>query len=78
MPRTGGRHHAEHSRRTIQSAMKAVKITVGDGAETIRIEPTHHGIVLMNGSKWSQVLTREEAWQLAEAIDAVATSADEG
>ncbi len=35
------------------------------------------GITLTNGTKWSQALTREEAWQLAEAIDAVATEASE-
>ena len=57
--------------------MKAVEVTVADGAETIRVEPSRDGMTLRNGAKWSQALTRKEAWQLAEAIDAVATSADE-
>ena len=57
--------------------MKAVDVSVADGAETIRVEPSRRGITLTNGSKWSQALTREEAWQLAEAIDAVATSTSE-
>ena len=56
--------------------MKVVEVTVA-GGESIRVESSRHGITLANGSKWSQALTREEAWQLAEAIDAVATSAPE-
>ena len=55
--------------------MKAVEVTVADGAEIIRIEADRAGITLTNGTRWRQALTREEAWQLAEAIDAVATSA---
>ena len=55
--------------------MTSVEVTVADGSETIRIEPSRRGITLRNGSKWNQVLTREEAWRLAEAIDAVATKA---
>ncbi len=55
--------------------MKAVEVTVGGGAETIRVQADRAGITLTNGSKWSQTLTREEAWRLAEAIDAVATRA---
>ena len=45
------------------------------GGETIRVEPSRRGITLTNGDRWQQRLTREEAWRLAEAIDAVATSA---
>ena len=55
--------------------MKAVEITVGGGAETIRVEADRAAITLTNGSKWSQMLTREEAWRLAEAIDRIATTA---
>ncbi len=56
--------------------MTPMEVTVA-GGESIRVESSRHGITLTNGSKWSQALTREEAWQLAEAIDAVATSAPE-
>ena len=55
--------------------MTPVEVTVAGGAETIRVEPSPRGIMLTNGAKWSQALTRKEAWQLAEAIDAVATKA---
>ena len=57
--------------------MTPVEVTVAGGAETIRVERTRSGITLTNSSRWSQALTREEAWRLAEAIDAVATSAPE-
>ena len=57
--------------------MKALEVTVAGGPETIRVERSRRGITLTNGNKWSQTLTREEAWQLAEAIDAVATSTSE-
>ena len=57
--------------------MKVVEVTVSGGAETIHVEPSRDGITLTNGTRWIQVLTREEAWRLAEAIDAVATAADE-
>ena len=57
--------------------MKTVEVTVGGGAETIRVQADRAGITLTNGTRWRQALTREEAWQLAEAIDAVATSAGE-
>ena len=55
--------------------MTPVEVTVAGGAETIRVEPSPRGIMLTNGGRWSQALTREEAWRLAEAIDAVATKA---
>ena len=55
--------------------MKTVEVTVGGGAETIRVQADRAGITLTNGTRWRQALTREEAWQLAEVIDAVATSA---
>ena len=50
--------------------MTPVEVRIASGAETIRVEPSRRGITLTNGSRWSQVLTREEAWQLAEALDA--------
>lgn len=33
------------------------------------------GLLLSNGARWRQSQMREEAWRLAEAIDAVATGA---
>ncbi len=75
MPPDARRHHAADYDRTIQHPMKAVEVTVADGAETIRVEPSSRGITLTNRGKWTQALTGEEAWQLAEAIDAVSTRA---
>ncbi len=45
------------------------------GAEAIRVEATTDGLLLTNGDRWRQPLTREEAWRLAEAIDELATRA---
>ena len=75
MPQQRKRHDAANSHRTNRHLMKAVEVTVADGAETIRVAPSRRGITLTNGSRWSQTLTREEAWRLAEAIGAVATGA---
>ena len=47
------------------------------GAETIRVEVTPGALLLSNGSRWRQPLTREEAWRLAEVLDALATRAAE-
>lgn len=49
-------------------------LPVGKQGEVIRVEARGTEIHLANGSRWAQRLTREEAWRLAEAIDAVATS----
>ncbi len=52
-----------------------LEVSIADGAESIRVEVDRLGLVLSNGTRWQQRLTREEAWRLAEAIDAVATRA---
>ena len=49
--------------------MTPVEVTVAGGAETIRVEPSPRGIMLTNGGRWSQALTRAEAWRLAHASD---------
>ncbi len=53
----------------------AIEVSIADGAESIRVEVDRLGLVISNGTRWQQRLTREEAWRLAEAIDAVATRA---
>ncbi len=53
----------------------AIEVPVSGGAETIRVEVTTDGLLLTNGSRWRQSLTREEAWRLAEAVDELATRA---
>ena len=40
--------------------MKTVEVTVGGGAETIRVQADRAGITLTNGTRWRQALTREE------------------
>ena len=53
----------------------ALEVRIADGAESIRIEVDRLGLVLSNGNRWQQRLTREEAWRPAEALDAAATRA---
>ncbi len=53
----------------------ALEVSIAGGAESIRIEVDRLGLVLSNGTRWRQRLNREEAWRLADAIDAVATRA---
>ena len=53
----------------------ALEVSIASGAESIRVEVDRLGLMLSNGTRWQQRLTREEAWRLAEAIDAVATRA---
>ena len=48
----------------------------GRTGERIRAESAPGGLLLSSGDRWRQPLTREEAWRLAEAIDAVATVAE--
>jgi hypothetical protein len=52
-----------------------IDVVVAEGTETIRVEATPGGLVLSNGDRWRQPLAREEAWWLAEALDALATRA---
>ena len=56
---------------------RAIEVAVAGGAETIRVEVTPGALLLSNGSRWRQPLTREEAWRLAEVLDALATRAAE-
>ena len=51
----------------------AIEVSIAGGAEAIRIEADRFGLLISNGTRWRQSLTREEAWRLAEAIDQVAT-----
>ena len=51
----------------------SLEVSIADGTESIRVEADRLGLMLSNGTRWQQRLTRDEAWRLAEAIDAVAT-----
>jgi hypothetical protein len=52
-----------------------IDVVVAEGTETIRVEATPGGLVLSNGDRRRQPLACEEAWRLAEALDARATRA---
>ncbi len=54
-----------------------LEVSIAAGAETIRVEVDRSGLLIANGTRWQQRLTREEAWRFAEAIDAVATRASD-
>ncbi len=56
----------------------ATEILLAGGTEQIRIETAPGGLVLSNGDRWRQPLTREEAWRLAEALDELATRPADG
>ena len=56
----------------------AIEILVVDGTEQIRIETASGGLVLSNGDRWRQPLTREEAWRLAEVLDELAARFGDG
>ncbi len=56
----------------------AIEILVADGTEKIRIETAPGGLVLSNGDRWRQPLSRDEAWRLAEALDELATRPADG
>ncbi len=60
---------------TSDTSQTALEVSIAAGAETIRVEVDRSGLLISNGSRWDQRLTREEAWRLAEAIDSVATAA---
>ncbi len=53
-------------------------VPVGERGEVIRVEARGDEVRLANGTRWEQLLTREEAWSLAEAIDEVATASSSG
>ena len=60
---------------TGDDADHVAEVSIADDAQTIRIEFDRSGLLISNGTRWQQRLTREEAWRLAEAIEAVATAA---
>jgi hypothetical protein len=45
-------------------------------AGLLRVRVDQEKRVVVEGASFSLLLSREEAWQLAEAIDAVATSSE--
>ncbi len=57
--------------------MERIQIRL-EGAESIvvRTDGDEH-VVLENPGRWRQRLRREEAWELTEALDAIATAASE-
>ena len=60
---------------TGDSADHVAEVSITDGAQTIRVQVDANGLLISNGTRWQQRLTREEAWRLAEAIEAVASRA---
>ena len=56
--------------------MEPVTLMLASGASlTVRL--IEGALQITSGEGWEQRLTREEAWRLAEALDALATAADE-
>ncbi len=49
-------------------------IPIGQHGELLRVEARGDEVRVANGTRWEQRLTLEEAWELAEAIDEVATA----
>ena len=56
--------------------MPRAEVTLRDG-QRLEVRIVDGDVELAHAGIWSQRLTREEAWQLAEALDAVATADDE-
>ena len=77
MPSIGAMAVTGNDEPTSEKPRTAIEVSIADGTESIRVEPGRRGVTLTNGTRWQQQLTREEAWRLAEAIDAAATSAPE-
>ena len=50
-----------------------ITVELAGGTARIRIEADEDGVLLRNVGRWTQRLTREEAWRLAEALDEAAT-----
>ena len=57
--------------------MATIDVPIGERGELIRIEARGDAIRLSRRGVWEQRLSREEAWRLAEAIEAVATAPDD-
>ena len=56
------------------SEARVIEIELSAGAR-IRVERTNDTVVIRQGERWSQALTLEEAWELAESLDALSTMA---
>ncbi len=52
-----------------------ITVVIKGCAERILVERTPHGIVLRKPDHWEQRLSLQEAWELAEAIDALSEPA---
>ena len=57
--------------------MRRIDVPVGTEGQVIRVELRDDLVHLSRPGRWEQVLTREEAWRFAEAIDEVATAGDD-
>ena len=54
-----------------------VDVGIQQRRSRIRVESEQGGVRLARPGHWEEQLTREEAWELAEALDAVATAGPE-